>query len=210
MKKQFYLALFFFMAVLSTHAQIKQGSVLLGGNLGFNTEKGSAPPNTMYQSGTTSFQLSPTIAKAIKDNLLLGFDLNYAHSSSNEQNNPGTSEEKSDIYGLGVFLREYKSLGNRFYIFTQEELSGNYSTASLNAVTVNKGTAVTLGFEPGLAYGISKRVQLETGFPNLFYLNYQHNNSVADNVKTHSFGLGTNMSSSLEDFEVGFRFLLGQ
>jgi hypothetical protein len=229
MKRKIYLSVTFFMAVLISRAQVKQGEILLGGNVGFSTEKDSPPdPNRGYQKSLTNIFIGPSYGKAIKDNLLAGFDLNYT-AGINEQDYsaagvPGQGYAlHSHNYGAGVFIRKYKYLGSGFCLFMQGRLGGAYNTQktiytdSQNPDMDAKGYTVTLGFYPGISYAICKRVQLETGFQNLAYMQYSHqqdtyqpgfsNTPIRFNV--NSFSLGSSFNSSLSGFIVGVRFLLG-
>src|SRR5450631_3784189 len=173
------------MAVLISKAQIKQGEILLGGNVGFSRQS-STPgnPGTGYSTTNTSISLNPSYGKAIKDNLLIGFDLNYS-GSKNYQDlgtlNPGqTSTERVHNYGAGFFVRRYKSLGSGFSLFLQSRLGVSYerqkneNTNSTDLDTDVKQYTVDLGFYPGISFAVSRRVQLETGFQNLAYIQYSH------------------------------------
>lgn len=218
MKKQFYLLGFFFAITLCSQAQIKKGDVLLGGTLGFFTQKtttdGSGADNK--QSGVN---LTPGIGRAIKDNLVAGFDLTYNGSSTIYTN----YSSRNRAYGAGVFLRRYTYLGSGFAIFAQTRLGGQYNTQKDQNAGVpvpgndTKGYSITASFYPGIAYAITKRVQLETGFANLVYAQYSHakNTGIEDPAtnttytnKTNGFSLQTSLTSNYA-FAVGIRVLLG-
>src|SRR5882757_9601242 len=109
-KKHFYAMAIGLFTVCIANAQIKKGDVLLGGNLGFS--KNSSTPAGMDGNDQTFISISPSFGKVVADNLLAGFNLNYAHSRSKSGNpgNPGQAANIStqDTYGLGVFVRKYK------------------------------------------------------------------------------------------------------
>jgi hypothetical protein len=227
--KKIYLLVTFFMAVLISQAQIKKGGILLGGNVGFSTQSGSpGDPATSYTTTATSFFLNPSYGKAVRDNLLIGFDLSYSGSKNySDQNlvNPGqTFTGRIHDYGAGFFVRRYKNLGSGFSLFLQGRLGVFYqkqtdentnSTATDPDVN-SKEYIVNLGFYPGISYAVSRRVQLETGFQNLIYAQYSHQRetfqeqgSVPSDFKQNNFSLGTSLSNSLSGFVVGVRILLG-
>ena len=223
MKKHFYLLFFFFAITFCSQAQIKKGDILLGGTLGFNTQKTTPGDNSPTQ-GTkqSSFTITPSIGKAVKDNLLIGFDLTFA-GSKNTQNVGASNTTKSNTYGAGVFIRKYKPLGSGFAIFMQTRLGGNYNTQKsqyeLTSYPYSKvsGYSFDLSFYPGIAYAITKRVQLETGFANLVDVNYSHskiayttgvNNTVTSTDKLNSFNVSTSLSNNF-GFAVGIKVLLG-
>jgi len=230
MKKYFYLLTFFLTTGLLSQAQIMKGSILAGGNIGFSTNK-TTPVNPVqnYQAKETSINISPSIGIAIKDNLLEGFDLAYSYANQEQAYSVGSGQfghqkVKNSLYGVGFFLRQYKYLGNRFYLFMQGRLGASYVTGESgddrqsSTITHNKIYGVTLGFYPGISYAITKKVQLETGFQNLFSAQYSHEKDTYENTaipgnnsiyKTNSFSLGTSLSNSLNGFVIGFKVLLG-
>jgi hypothetical protein len=64
------------------------------------------------------------------NNRAVGFSLSYNHLDYS------LNDQKTNGYGAGVFLRQYKPLGKSFYLFAQEALNFNY----------NKGGSVTIVF----------------------------------------------------------------
>lgn len=220
MKKHFYLLFFFFAIAYGSQAQIKKGDVLLGGTLSFNTQKTTPGDNSnTVANKQSSFTITPSIGKAIKDNLLVGFDLNFTGSKNTQGVSSGYTA-KSNTYGAGVFVRKYKPLGSGFAIFMQTRLGGNYNTSKNQdefAVYPSfkaSGYSLDLSFYPGIAYAITKRVQLETGFANLVDVNYAHskstttNNNVTSTDKSNSFNISTSLSNEF-GFAVGIKVLLG-
>jgi hypothetical protein len=80
-----------------------------------------------------------------------------------------------------------------------------------------KGYSFDLSFYPGIAYAITKRVQLETGFANLVDVNYVHskntsttgaNNDVLSTARSNNFAISTSLSNNF-GFAVGIKVLLG-
>ena len=208
MKKHFYLLLLFFAITFYSQAQVSKGTILLGGNVGFSSQKTENPPgSTPDESKNTYISLSPSIGKAIKDNLVAGINLNYAYSKTTETTSGVKSDQKTNSYGLGVFLREYIPLGKGFSVFTQETLGGFYSKTTSDGLQLSTATSVALGFYPGIAYNITKQVQLETGFTDLFSIGYSHSTNTGGS-KTNGFSAGANLSNGLENFVVGCRLLL--
>lgn len=224
MKKHFYLLLFFFAIAYVSQAQIKKGDILLGGTLNFGTQKTTTDnnnPNPAYKQ--TYFNITPSIGKAIKDNLLAGFDLSFTGSKSTQGSGTGSYTNKQYNYGAGVFLRQYKPLGSGFAIFMQTRLGGSYNTQKnqmdgapypYNNI---KGYSFDLSFYPGIAYAITKRVQLETGFANLVDVNYAHskntittgaNNDVLSTARSNNFAISTSLNNNF-GFAVGIKVLLG-
>ncbi|MBN9382868.1 MAG: hypothetical protein J0H74_19030 [Chitinophagaceae bacterium] len=210
MKKQFYLLATGLFTVCIVNAQIKKGDILLGGNLNFS--KQDTKP---MSSNSTSITVAPSFGIATKDNQVIGFNLSYGHTKAENYSYP---TQTSDIYGAGVFLRRYKLLGSGFSLFAEGNFMGYYSHqkniyyTGTGVPTDTKGYSFYLGFYPGIAYAISRHVQLETGFQNLAYASYGHTKTTitgaTNDVKTDNFLLGTALNNNLGGFTVGLKWLL--
>jgi outer membrane protein with beta-barrel domain len=213
MQKYIYVSLLFIAASLGCRAQIKQGSWLLGGDFTFASNTSNQPDGTPYSNKNTSFSITPSLGKAIRDNLILGFDLSYNHQrSTTVQPNPPDEESTYNQYGVGVFMREYKPVGSNFSLFLQERVGGGFAkitnTNSSNATSMS----FTMGLSPGVAYSVTRKLQLETGFQNLLYANYAHTKIGEDPsaVKNTNFSVGTNLGYAFQNLIVGVRFLFGR
>lgn len=202
------LSLLLFISIYA-NAQISKGSVLLGGDLGvflLNTKDASN-----RESKTSGFSISPTVGKAVKDNLVIGglakFETTKAVGIAQTQ--------KSNQYSAGIFVRKYKELGKSdFYFFLQSALRGDIIRQKIydnTSSTYTNQTIVGVSVSPGVAYAVSKKVQLELGVNDLASLNYIHSESSAagptgKNV-TNGFALSTNLTR-LQGFYIGFRFVI--
>ena len=209
-KKQLYLLAASLFTVCIANAQIKKGDILLGGNFNFNKQDSKSGT---YTSDQTSFTISPSIARAVKDDLIVGLNLSYAHNRSKSGSPAAVST--GDNYGLGIFVRKYKSLGANFALFAEGDLSGNYGQSTNYQdggpkPPANKGYSINAGFYPGLAYFIGRHVQLETGMQNLAYASYGHSKSgvSATEGKSNSFSLGSSLSKTLDNFIIGIKWIM--
>src|SRR5262245_29001873 len=109
----------------ATHAQIKKGATFLGGDIGGSTAK-TKSADTTY-SKQNGFYISPVFGKAIRENLILGFDL-VTNIYNNENAASVGYDQKHRSYGGGVFLRKYKQLGSSgFSIFAQARLGVSFN-----------------------------------------------------------------------------------
>lgn len=223
--KQAYALLLCVFVYSIANAQVKKGDIVLGGNLGYSNQSQSAlvsPPET---TKSNSLNINPSIGKAIRDNLVLGIDIAYFHSTSS-QNPAATSSITQNENGFlaGVFLRRYKPIGAGFSLFGQAELSGNYShsTAEMPSTAQfaetsdhSNGFGFTLQLYPGIAYALNRRWQLETSLPNFFSINYNHyketqqyNTQPAQSTSDHSFSISSSLTGS-DEFTVGVRYFIG-
>ncbi|MEP6747717.1 MAG: hypothetical protein ABJB86_08325 [Bacteroidota bacterium] len=213
MQNKILLSIFIFLVGTTVHAQIKKGAVLLGGGIEFSTQdtKSSGP-----QNGTSSgINFSPAFGKAIKENEIIGADLTFSYSK-NESNN--TYSQKTSSYGIGFFIRKYKELGKGFYLFGQTRAGVSYNKVqnrdqqTPTTSYVSKGYGMQVTIYPGLAYAVSKKLQLEAGLSNLAYIQFNHMQTAYDlntypSLTTNNFSLGSSLSN-LAGLTVGFRVLL--
>lgn len=196
-----------------TSAQIKKGAVLLGGQIGFSTQ---TTQNVGLADGKySSISVSPAFGKAIKENLVIGADINYFYSKNQSQYN---DVQKQNGYGIGFFVRKYTALGKGFYLFAQSRLGAIYNTSSFSSVqqptaaNSGKGYTLQLAVYPGISYAVSRRLQLETGFNNLGYISFAHFRLTSPGSSqpysvTDSFSLGSSLSN-FSGLTIGFRVFL--
>ncbi len=219
MKIIFVLLLFIGTTAAST-AQIKKGAVLLGGQLGvynFSSDYTSnTPPNTPQNQKSKGANFGIAIGTAIKDNVVVG--INAGYGSSNNENTVGITSftSTSNQYNFGVFYRQYKSLGRNFYFLGEAGIgyTGGKQTET-NTPVVNdvtrKSSGVQLYVSPGIAYKVSKKLQLEILVPNIVSAGYTKNKTTSqiNNSTQDNFSINTNLNGSpLNNFAVGFRFIL--
>ena len=203
------------LTVCVTYAQIKQGTTLLGGDLLFsrmNTwDDGNSHANT-----TTSIYISPSVGRAIGDDLVAGIAAGYGQTTAKTfSQSPFIFRTKS--YGVNLFVRRYRNVAGGLSVFLEAALQGQYTDQTQTdraTAIVNQHTKIytaTLGLDPGLAYAVSSRLWLEAGFQNLLYAQYQHNRTTAEGApgsKQDIYNIGSLLGSS--GVSLGFRFLFNQ
>lgn len=212
-------AILFFTAI-TTNAQITEGKYLLGGSFGFsnsnskNSQTAGGESNSLY----TNIQLG----KVIKDNTVAGVILSYGYSNNGLTN---IASAKVNRYGGGVFYRKYKPIVKDFYFFGEADALYSYSKNKQgilqigNNSTISTNNAGSLSFTPGLSYSIFKRIQMELLMQNVISISYAAvknettypgSSSIATD-KTNGFSANVNVNSSLlNNFAIGFKFLLGK
>jgi hypothetical protein len=211
MKRKILLCLL--LAIVSSqiaNAQIKKGTIFLGGHIGGGFSKGNSEP---YESRQTSFSISPAYGVFTKDNLVWGGDLYFQHNYSEFDNN--NIEQKVIFAGIGVFVRQYFPVANRLYLYGQARLGANYqrdNSANLNGTTKARGYGISASLHPGLSYALKKNIYLETGFNNLVSVGFTHlkttqKGAVTTTGKSNSFGLNGNLSGAAE-ITIGIRILI--
>lgn len=208
MKKHFLLLTTGLFTVVLVNAQIKKGDVLLGGGVTFGTT--SSKPNP---SDATTISVYPSIGKAVKDNLVVGLNLGFGHYHSKGGSTPA-SISNSYSYSLGAFVRRYKELGAKFYLFGEGDLTGTYSRAKNyfdgtdpSSVPASKTWSANAAVGGGIAYFVSPHVQLETGIQDLAYAGYNHASGGGGST-SHGFAIGTGLNEAVQNLIVGVKWIL--
>jgi len=199
---------------VTSKAQVSKGNIVLGGNFSFN--------NINYGSGSndaTYFSIAPGFGKVYKDNRVAGFTLRYQYNGSQ------ISDLRTNSYGAGIFLRQYKPLGKGFYIFLQESLSANFDKykyfSTFDTASVlrnNKNLNLAIVVNPGLAYDLSKRIQLELLFlNNLLSAGYLHStesfeidNNDIESKQNSFYASSNNETTPLTSINVGVKLFFGR
>jgi hypothetical protein len=210
MKKFYFLVSIASFMSFSSFAQISKGSIWLGGNIGFSNSKNANGEN----SKSDYYSISPSIGVAVKENTILGIELNFDRSNFKSELN---SVEISH-YGIAAFERKYWEILNRFYAFghfqlayAKEKRNNDYT----NATEKSNGWSASLSAAPGLAFAIGKRCHLETMLNDLFYVNYGESKNNTTNVSgitsydSHSISGGINFEGA-STITLGVRFLVGK
>jgi hypothetical protein len=210
--KKVLLSLLVLFTITLTQAQIKKGAHFLGGSLGIYFEK--TPRDTATDLVSNNFSFTPAYGRAIKDNLIFGGDLLIQTSQYESIYN----KEDRKSYGAGIFLRKYMELGKKFYLFAEGRLSGYYEKTYAVSLYFSDGNykrqgyTIQAGLYPGVAFAVTNKFHIETGFNNLLYA--QFSKTITDytgsiyNSETNRFMLGSSLSG-FNGFVIGFRFLLG-
>jgi hypothetical protein len=213
MRRLFTLAIIIIFSI-SLNAQIRKGSIFLGGDLsgGLSTTK-VADSTYNKQNGVN---ISPVFGKAVKDDLILGGHLNLNFS---ENDYSGVYPDQSDnSYGGGIFLRKYKAIGKgNLYIFLDGSLNYSYRHYKYGNSAYSsdmKQNIIYISAFPGLSYAVTKKLHLETGFRNLLNLNYSHEKKIESNLSTTTYttnhiGFDSNLDN-LSTLYIGFRWLISK
>ena len=200
-----------FFAAVTTNAQITEGKYLLGGSFGL-----SSATNQNSNSVSTNLQFG----KVIKENTVVGIMGSIAVSN----NKPSGQSTKVDQYIAGVFFRKYKPLKNNFYLFGEIDASYQASNTNyayftnVNQTLITKNHGGFISFTPGVAYSVTKHLQMELTMQNLASIYYTHIKTVDSSLpsgvapqKASNISANVNLNSNLlNSFGIGFKFLLGK
>jgi hypothetical protein len=202
---------------ITIQAQIKKGSVFLGGDLGGSTQK--TKKDGLTTNNQNGLNISPVFGKAIKENLILGADIGFGLYENNYSALNPSTDQRSNSYHAGVFLRKYKAIGKSgFSAFLQGKLSVEYNSIKYDYSASNfdnrKRNTISVSTYPGISYTVSRRIQLETGFNNLLNLGYFTEKRDVGSLSPYTEKTnGISISSSLNNLSslyLGFRVLINK
>jgi hypothetical protein len=217
MRKIFLTVILASLLINTATAQIKKGSIFLGGDIGGTGQKTKSNDITVNkQSGVN---ISPVIGTAIKENLIVGINGGFGFYNSSSDINLYKNE--SDSYSFALFIRKYKKLGaSDFYLFAQGSAGIAHYTQSQKAPAPNnldeiKRLTAGISAYPGLSYAVSNKIQLETGFNSLVSLNYftekrEVTNNPGAAYKSKGFSVTSSLSNATSSLFLGIRVLLGK
>lgn len=218
MKTKFLLLAISMTCMVTIYAQknIPKGSLLLGGDVSFNSNTYKNTNNR--ESKSKGFYISPSVAVGIKTNLFIGLAIGYNfYKNSNSSNSSSYDSTILRGYNCAIFVRKYQPLKNNFSLFLQGGLGGSFSKRSIEDVATRvfyqKDLYVNLSVSPGISYTINSKLQIETGFNNILGIGYTRS-KLADNAfySGESSYTGFNAYTSLNNFSsmlyIGFRLLL--
>lgn len=214
MKTKFLLpiAILFFTAT-TANAQINEGRYLLGGSIGYNSQKNSLSPGNKDESFSSNIQFG----KVIKDNTVAGIIASYGFSDDGQG-------DKLNQFSAGVFYRKYKTITKNFYFFGQVAASYELSNGTTGFYPDSVGSrdisnGGTLSFTPGISYSVCKRMQIELLMQNIASISYagtkyETKSSATSSISTQKvsdFSGGVSLDSNLlSNFGIGFKFFLGK
>jgi len=203
-------------ATTGANAQITQGKYLLGGSISYSNEQ-----DVQYNGSPAQkfFSSNIQIGKVLKENTVAGLILSYSIANND------LATYKDNMYSGGIFYRKYKPLTKGLYFFAEADAVYDYSRNTQGKFEIgNQGTRYTtngarISLVPGLSYAIWKKLQMELSLTNLLNLSYDR---VKDEVtttgfqqiatsKANNFNANATLNASiLNNFAIGFKFLLGK
>lgn len=188
--------------VFSTRAQIQKGDRLFGGSFSFTIyDIRQSGPISSYNGNVGIY---PSIAFAIKKNLTLGLRGSLGYSNYKVMGSQNDVRRISFTGALGIFLRKYSILKNRFGVYFDNQVSTH---SSLNKEKSDLGEGknsswgVSYGFSPGVFYKFADNFQGEGNIGGA-YVNY-HQGSGGANARQWFAGV-----SFLQYFNLGINYII--
>src|SRR5262245_11249360 len=99
-----------FISIIS-HAQIKQGQKMLGGNFSFkSTSEELEDADNKFT--TSSFNFTPQLGFGLSNNWIFGVQAGYSSRKETQEDEPENIDYTENAFSLGVFVRKWKPLND--------------------------------------------------------------------------------------------------
>lgn len=157
----------------------------MGGDVGFFSSdyKSNNPSDHSFYPKYSSFNLSPSFACVVRDNVVLGVRLVFSSYNYDYNQNPPLIHNNVNNIGASIYVRKYLPLVKAFFVFADASLGGqsNYRKDLNNGIpdyfhTV-KGYSISAMIYPGVSYQVTKCLFLEMALNNLVTLGYTRTNT---------------------------------
>lgn len=194
--KKTVLSLALLAAGVASYAQISQGTIMLGGDIGFKSNGTSTVNSTTVPNATvtnppdgssSSFNLGLQGGYFVTDGMVVGLNVGFGSQTQGQTSNytflgnPGTLkwDNKMSSFNIGVFARKYMAISDKFYFYGGigfDYMSGTISSSSpdnsTNPPTVKanpdgKFSGWDINIAPGLAFFPSPAWGIHFGLNNI-------------------------------------------
>jgi len=178
-----------------------KGDKLIGGSFSFSIFNVNNNGPGYYNGGNVG--ILPSYSWFIKNNLAMGIRGNINYLRSEQETATGERINSSFITGISVFLKKYKPVKDKFGIYFENEIGGNYNVtkdkfSSSPTYTKSSVYGLTYHFSPGVFYRFSKRFIGEGNIGGVYASYYSGQGS-------NNLGIG---ASFLQYFNLGINYLL--
>jgi len=200
--KKILLILFCFYSFTSFSQDFNKGDKLIGGSFSFSVFNLNNNGPGYYNAGNVG--ILPSYSWFIKNNLAMGIRGNISYIRAKQETAIGERTNSSFITGISVFLKKYKPVKDKFGMYFENEIGGNYNVtkdkfpSSSPSYTKSSVYGLTYHFSPGVFYRFSKRFMGEGNIGGVYASYYSAQGS-------NNFGIG---ASFLQYFNLGINYLL--
>lgn len=200
MKKQLFTMLLC-VGSLAAVAQTNQGTISLGGAVGFSTETQKDVEGD-YKINRLTF--APSAGYFLADGMELGLALSLSHTNYTSD---GEDAGNSNATALGPFFKYYMFTSNEKFAFTVNAslLFGFGKDRNSEGDVTSRTSDITFALSPGFTYFFTNKVGLDFQLRGISFQREDPNTDVDDNEST-TFTFGVN------SFEptLGFRYFFAR
>lgn len=171
---------------ICSFANAQKGTILVGGNIGYTSEKAE---DQFGEDKTSTFSFSPKVGYQFHENWTVGGEFTVA--SSNDDN--GTREIKNNGFKAGAFVRYSVPLSQTFSIFA--DMGAGFQNIKTkvygpgNDFAKSKADGMYVGVTPALFINMKKGFGLNFSIGGLGYETLSYDNNGAD-VSSFYFNFG--------------------
>lgn len=182
----------------------EKGDKLFGGSFSFSVFNTNNSGPSYYNAGNVG--ILPSYSWFQKTNLAIGIKGTIGYNKLITKYENGEKRlSRSLNTGISVFFKKYRPLKEKFGLYLEHEVGGNYYTnkeqyPSSATFTKTNSYGVSYKFSPGVFYRFSKRFIGEGDIGGVYASYY-------GGQRTHSFGIG---ASFLQSFNLGINYLIGK
>lgn len=203
-------SLFLAMLIVSAVAMAQTGSWYVGGQLGFSSDK-SEDFNNNQVSKISSYNFSPEVGMFLKDDISVGFALNF---SSNKDDNDvsNTNYTKNSITSPVLYVRKFWAIEDVFSAFVG--LDVNFSTGSVKQnvndvlTTTDKISGFGANANVGIAFPLGERFTAVGKYGIFGYTSTTYKDDAGVKQDTDSqFGFGVNSLGSVFNIGLYYTFI---
>lgn len=179
---------------ICSYANAQKGSILVMGNVTFNSQKNS---NSNSETKQNYFGFQPKVGYQFHENWTAGIEANILNT---KQDYYDDSQYKDQVYGFGGFLRYTKPLGSIFSAYADLGVGyKNRKETNKNALgqTYNDSDGFYAGITPAIFIDISKGFGLNFNIGGLNYSSLNNDTASGTSFKTKTFGFNFGQSFSI-------------
>jgi hypothetical protein len=166
----FLSAVFIFLSTHNCFSQVGKGEKMLGGNIGFSSEKTVEPINGGKYT-FTDFSLSPKLGFGLSKNWVLGGLLEFTGSKSTGEYYGTTI--KDHMYSFGMFARKFIPFKEQFGFFTEGDAKYGFGnrveTYSNSPEEKSKKQQYSISISPGVYFKPTKKFFVQASVGILSY-----------------------------------------
>jgi len=187
----------------AAYAQFDSTKFVVDGQLSYsNSHYSNKSEVDESKNKSSSFYFSPSVAKAIKSDALIGLQLGLGLSSSKYESDQPDSESSSQYYSLGVFYQRYHRIVDKVY-FNWRTTGGagythnKYVFGPVNSTATSHSMTYLVSLTPGVSWRVMDRM----------FLNGSVGGASFSYIDTDSGGF-TSFDVSFNRPRFGFSFLI--
>lgn len=163
------------LAFFTSHAQLRDGALVLGGSIGLHSEQVTSD----LKYNNVSF--SPSIGYALAEDNAIGVAFNLSSNRYDSESGTGTNNSS---FETGLFYRKYNNIVEKLYFNWQVSAAVNF-TKNDNGATETNSTAIGARFNPGLTWKATDKLLVVSRVGNLSY--FQRTGEVEGGVFSLNF-----------------------